>query len=257
MHKETKAQRHRSELIQSRKGEDRLVPAVNSTGGKVDRARVLLADATPMGAQLLGDMLRRSGRFAQVVVAGGFTEVMSLIADQPIDVLLISSHFEGDAARGLTLAREVCTLHSRIKVVMLLEAPEPERVVEAFRAGCKGVFYRAHSVKDLAKCLACVHRDQIWASSQEVRYLLKALRESLPFRTIRTNSSEPLTERETAVVRYVADGLTNREVAAELGVSPHTVKNYLFRIFNKLGVSSRVELIYYVMGRTPVAARVA
>ena len=60
-----------------------------------------------------------------------------------------------------------------------------------------------------------------------------------------------------AVVRCVADGLTNKEVAAELGVSPHTIKNYLFRIFDKVGVSSRVELIYYAMSRTSVAARVA
>jgi len=233
------------------------MPSFSSRGGKVERARVLIADSTPMGAQLLGDALRRSGRFAEVLVAGGVTEVMNLVADQRIDVLLIGSHFEGDAAVGLTLAREVCALHAQTKVVMLFEASEPERVVEAFRAGCKGVFCRAQSVKDLTKCLACVHRDQIWASSQEVHYLLKALREPLPFRKINADGSQPLTEREMAVVRYVADGLTNREVAAELGVSQHTIKNCLFRIFGKLGVSSRVELIYYAMGRNPLAARVA
>jgi DNA-binding NarL/FixJ family response regulator len=77
------------------------------------------------------------------------------------------------------------------------------------------------------------------------------------FRVIATDGSVLLTEREMAVVRCVADGLTNKEVAAELGVSPHTVKNYLFRIFDRLGVSSRVELIYYAMSRTTVAARVA
>jgi DNA-binding NarL/FixJ family response regulator len=104
------------------------------------------------------------------------------------------------------------------------------------------------------KCLACVHRGQIWATSQELTYVLQALREPRPLRVIETDGSAPLTEREMAVVRCVADGLTNKEVAAKLGVSPHTIKNYLFRIFDKIGVSSRIELIYYAMSQTHVAA---
>jgi DNA-binding NarL/FixJ family response regulator len=127
-------------------------------------------------------------------------------------------------------------------------------VVQAFRAGCKGVFYRAQSIKELMKCLACVHRGQIWATSQELTYLLQALREPRPLKVINAEGSSPLTEREMAVVQCVADGLTNKEVAARLGVSPHTIKNYLFRIFDKVGVSSRIELIYYAMSRTHVAA---
>lgn len=229
--------------------------APNSAGTNVLRARILIADATAMGAQLLADALRRSGRFAGVFVASRTADVMTLLANQPFDVLLTGSNFEG--AAGLQLAREVCASHSRTKVVMLLETLERESVVQAFRAGCKGVFCRAQEVKDLMKCLACVHRGQIWASSQELTYLLEALREPRPLRIFEANGSTLLTEREMAVVRCVADGLTNKEVAAQLGLSQHTIKNYLFRIFDKLGVSSRVELIYYAMSRTATAARVA
>jgi two-component system, NarL family, nitrate/nitrite response regulator NarL len=229
----------------------------SSTGGKVDRARILIADVTQMGAQLLAEALARSGRFAGVFVAHRPEEVLVLLANQPFDVLLVSSNFGGDAASGLKLAQEVCVSHSRIKVVMLLGTSEREPVVQAFRAGCRGVFCRAQSVKDLVKCLACVHHGQIWASSQELTYLLEALREPRPLRVVDAKGSELLTEREMAVVRCVADGLTNKEVAAQLGLSQHTVKNYLFRIFDKLGVSSRVELVYYAMSRTGGAARVA
>ena len=150
---------------------------------------------------------------------------MALLANQPFEILLVTSKFEGDEG-GLKLARESCKLHPRVRVVMLLESPERESVVQAFRAGCNGVFCHPQSVKELTKCLDCVHRGQIWANSQELNYVVKALRELRPLRAIETGGSAPLTEREMAVVRCVADGLTNKEVAAKSGVSQHTIKNF-------------------------------
>jgi two-component system, NarL family, nitrate/nitrite response regulator NarL len=239
------------------KGENIVMFPSNSTNGKVDRARVAIADGAQMGTQLLAEALRRSGRFARVLVASRAPDLTGLLTNEPIDLLLISSNFEGDAASGLKLVRELCGLHARIKVVMLLATSERDPVVQAFRAGCRGVFCRAQSVKDLIKCLVCVYRGQIWASSEELTYALEALREPRPLRIVEANASALLTEREMAVVRCVADGLTNKEVGAKLGLSQHTVKNYLFRIFDKLKVSSRVELIYYAMSQSAEASHVA
>jgi DNA-binding NarL/FixJ family response regulator len=59
------------------------------------------------------------------------------------------------------------------------------------------------------------------------------------------NGAELLSKRETDVARLVTEGLTNREISAQLGLSPHTIKNYVFRVFEKLGVSTRVELVLY------------
>ena len=66
-------------------------------------------------------------------------------------------------------------------------------------------------------------------------------------RVLSANGENLLTSREEQVVALVADGLSNRNVAAELGLSEHTVKKYLFRIFEKLGISSRVELVLYAL----------
>lgn len=76
--------------------------------------------------------------------------------------------------------------------------------------------------------------------------MLAALREPQPLRVVNSTGVPLLTKREMAVVQCVAEGLTNRETAAQLSLSEHTVKNYMFRIFDKLGVSSRVELVLYV-----------
>jgi two-component system nitrate/nitrite response regulator NarL len=208
--------------------------------------RVLIADTHPMGAQLLADALRRSHRFGTVLAANRAADVATMLADQSLDVALISADFEGEAGRGFKLAQEVQTASTETKVVMLLDIPDRDSVVQAFRAGCHGVFCRARSVKELPKCIACVHAGQIWANSQELAFVLAALREPQPLRVVDSTVVPLLTKREMAVVKCVAEGLTNRETAAQLSLSEHTVKNYMFRIFDKLGVSSRVELVLYV-----------
>jgi DNA-binding NarL/FixJ family response regulator len=208
--------------------------------------RVLIADTHPMGAQLLADALRRSHRFGTVLAANRARDVAAMLADQSLDVALISADFEGEPGRGFKVAQEVQATSAETKVVMLLDIPDRDAVVHAFRAGCHGVFCRARSVKELPKCITCVHAGQIWANSQELAYVLAALREPQPLRVVNSTGIPLLTKREMAVVKCVAEGLTNRETAAQLNLSEHTVKNYMFRIFDKLGVSSRVELVLYV-----------
>jgi DNA-binding NarL/FixJ family response regulator len=119
-------------------------------------------------------------------------------------------------------------------------------VVEAFRCGAQGVFSRTESSKTLAKCINSVHQGQVWASSAELCYLIEAFRESAPVRLMDARLEAILSKREQDVVRCVAEGLSNREIASRLKLTEHTVKNYLFRIFDKLGVSSRVEVVLYV-----------
>jgi DNA-binding NarL/FixJ family response regulator len=88
-----------------------------------------------------------------------------------------------------------------------------------------------------------VSQGQVWASSDELGYLLDIFAQTTPARTLSNSCCKLLTQREQAVVHLVADGLSNREIAMQLKLSQHTVKNYLFRVFDKIGVSSRVELV--------------
>ncbi len=140
---------------------------------------------------------------------------------------------------------------------MLLQSSSRDGVVQAFRAGCRGVFCRAGSPKELVKCVAMVCAGQIWANSEELGFVLEALRDLPPLRVVNSAGISLLTKREMEVVQCAAEGLTNCEIGAQLNLSEHTVKNYMFRIFDKLGVSSRVELILYVMSQAqnhPTAA---
>ena len=97
----------------------------------------------------------------------------------------------------------------------------------------------------LCECIQRVHRGEIFATTEQLNYLLDSVCQGPLLRVVNTNGGNLLTSREEQVVALVSDGLSNRCVASELGLSEHTVKKYLFRIFEKLGISSRVELVLY------------
>jgi len=85
-----------------------------------------------------------------------------------------------------------------------------------------------------------ISQGQIWVNTEELGYILDALAKSFKVDPI---VESRLTAREAAAVRLAVEGLSNREIAVQLGLTEHTVKNYLFRVFDKLGISNRVELV--------------
>jgi len=122
-------------------------------------------------------------------------------------------------------------------------------VLDAFRAGAKGVFCRAEPLAALCKCIRVVREGQIWANSHQLNFIVDALANAAPLRVRSARGKDLLAKREQEVANLVAEGLPNREIAKKLALSEHTVSNYLFRIYEKLGISSRVELVLYIVRR--------
>ena len=111
------------------------------------------------------------------------------------------------------------------------------------------VTFKSASVEILCKCIRCVHDGQIWANGAELELALAALSSSPGIRAVDARGMNLLSTREREVVRCVAEGMTNNEIGRRLGLSKHTVKNYLLRIFDKLGVSNRVELLFFTLSQ--------
>ena len=109
--------------------------------------------------------------------------------------------------------------------------------------GAVGVFNRNAPFDLLCKAVEVVSRGQIWANSEELHHVLKEFTKSPRRAKVSPKVESRVTKREAAVIRLAVEGLTNREIAQELALTQHTVKNYLFRVFDKLGVSNRVELV--------------
>jgi two-component system nitrate/nitrite response regulator NarL len=198
-----------------------------------------------MNSQLLADALARDQMFRITEAEPTETAILAAAGKESPDVVLLSSVLEASPTQGSHVARRLRAVYPNMRIVMLLDASDREAVVEAFRAGARGVFCRTEPLNNLAKCICTAHAGQVWANSRELGYLLEALAEAMPIRWGETKDFSLLSKREQDVVRCVADGLSNREIARQLKLTEHTVKNYLFRVFNKLGVSSRVELVLY------------
>jgi two-component system nitrate/nitrite response regulator NarL len=207
--------------------------------------RVLVADRTRMNSQLLADALGHNPIFQAIEAEPTEAAILAAAGKESPDVVLLSSVLEGGPSQGSLVARSLRTAYPKIRIVMLLDASESDAVVEAFRAGARGVFCRTEPLGNLARCIQSAQAGQVWANSRELGFLLEALAEAMPIRWGETHDFALLSKREQDVVRCVADGLSNREIARQLKLTEHTVKNYLFRVFNKLGVSSRVELVLY------------
>jgi DNA-binding NarL/FixJ family response regulator len=210
---------------------------------------IIVADSSRMDCQLLADAIQRHNNFRVVARASSCPEAISAVRETKPDVSVISARLEEGVLSGLKVLRESSALHPRPRVIMLVDEESPELVVEVFRNGARGIFCRSEVSAKLRKCIQAVHNGQIWISNGEVEHILAALMQA-PVPRLRTGEvGKVLTKREEAVARLVAAGLSNHDVSQRLGLSQHTVKNYLFHVFEKLGISTRVELVLYLLSQ--------
>jgi two-component system, NarL family, nitrate/nitrite response regulator NarL len=239
-----------------------LVPSAAATA-------VLIADSNSMQAQLLTSALRRRSEFRVSACRVDMASVLEAVASVPAKVVIFSLNHSVDVADQMFVIRRIHLSYPEVAKVLLVESYDRELVLNAFRSGARGIF----SISDthfrlLCRCIQRVAAGQIWANTEQMTFLLEMVSEVPSLRVLNSKGGRLLTPREEQVVALVAEGLSNRAVASELNLSEHTIKKYLFRIFDKVGVSSRVELVLYAVnhgdplqagwigGGTPSAAEI-
>jgi DNA-binding NarL/FixJ family response regulator len=211
--------------------------------------RVLVADSTQIHTQLLADALKRDRHLEVVASTSHSRDLLEAAVLHKADVIILSSNLDEEPLRGLNVVRQLRMQRPEVHCVVLLDCSKADVLLEAFRAGAKGVFSRHESLETLCKCVRRVHEGQIWANSQQMTLALEALASAPTVRAVSANGLGLLSKRELEVVQSLAEGMTNREIAERLNLSQHTIKNYLFRIFDKLGVSSRIELLFLTLSQ--------
>ena len=221
------------------------------------RIDVLIADRDHMEGQLMASALRRCrNQFDVVVVTTDSTEAIRSLNIYKPHVALVSPDLEDETQTGFKVLQTLRATHPETAGIMMLHSVMRDSVVASFRAGARGIFCRADSFKALAKCIRRVHEGKIWAGRQELEYILDALTRLKPVQISANSDMALLTLSEQHVVTLIGEGMKNREIAQHLRVAEHTVSNYLYKIFDKLGVSTRLELLLYAISHQNTEGRV-
>jgi two-component system nitrate/nitrite response regulator NarL len=208
---------------------------------------VLVADQNLMTGQLLGGSLSGKSGLKIIGTAVEVEQALQMFAGERPDVVVIALNLKDGPLSGLTLLRQLRAAHPGTRTVVLLDSIEDGLVLKAFRSGARGLFCRSGSVKMLRKCLLAVHQGQVWADAEQMQVALEALESPAPPQSPSPKKDNQLRKREKEVLACVAAGLTNRQIAEQLRLSEHTVKNYLFRLCDKVGRSGRIELMLYAL----------
>jgi DNA-binding NarL/FixJ family response regulator len=209
---------------------------------------VLIADSAQLRLQLIGGALSRRSDFHVSRCALDTTAILAFLNSQGADVLLVNMEQNGNTTEELDCVRRVHLALPSVPIVLLVSAYDRELVVTGFRSGARGIFCFANTdFRMLCKCLRCVQKGQVWANSEQLGMLLESVVRAPLLRVTNAAGQQLLSPREEQVVALVAEGLSNGRIATELHLSENTVKKYMFKIFEKLGISSRVELVLYAV----------
>jgi len=212
----------------------------------------MIADPDQMRCKFMASAFRRSRyRFQVVGCEADSKSALNVLQQQQPKVATISVGLRDGHLTGLDLLRHKKAASPQTRAVIVLDTYDRDLIIEAFRQGADGVFSREESFPDLCRCLDAVGKGEIWIRNRELRYLVEALGgiRTIPRRLVDSRGANLLSKRQTEIACLVADGLSNSEVANRLCLSEHTVKNYLLRIFDKLGVSNRIELTLSVLNQ--------
>ena len=209
--------------------------------------RVLLADSNQTQAQLLSSALRRQPGLNVACCGSDLSNCLQALRSTQVDAVLLGDS-PTDHIHLIDTLRGLHTTHPHVGLILLFDSYDRTLIVDAIRAGARGLFCRASQpFRALCRCISVVHQGQLWANTEQIGFLIEALNSARPTHVINAKGEGLLTPREDQVVGLVAEGIGNREIAQELGVKENTVKKSLLRIYDKIGVSNRVELVLYAI----------
>lgn len=209
--------------------------------------RIVIADDHPIFRDGLRKLLSLEADFEVVGEARDGAEVLELMREKEPDVLLLDLRMPG--MDGLSVLQSLKCSGCRSKIIILTASEDKNEFVQAMKLGCSGIVLKQTATELLYKSIRKVNAGEIWLDSHTTAAVMRQFaspgRVGAAERKGRERS--PLSQREREIVGLVAQGFKNKEIAEKIFISEQTVKNHLHNIFDKLGVSDRLELALYAI----------
>jgi DNA-binding NarL/FixJ family response regulator len=216
------------------------------------KIRIVVADDHPIFRDGLCKLLALEEDFEVVAQAQDGKQVLDVLQQLKPDVLLLDLKMPG--LDGLATLQRLQAAKNRTRVIVLTASDDKNEFVQAMKLGTSGIVLKQTATELLIKSIRKVHAGEIWLDSHTTAAVIRqfvANDETPAPLTPQTQSRErersPLSQREREIVALVAQGFKNKEMAEKMFISEQTVKNHLHNIFDKLGVSDRLELALYAI----------
>jgi two-component system, NarL family, nitrate/nitrite response regulator NarL len=207
--------------------------------------RVAIADAHPVVREGLKTLLQAEG-FQVIGHAPDGAEAVKLVKSKRPDVLMLDAGLPG--MPGLEVVRELSQAGSSCRVILLNASFDRPQVLEWLRAGARGFIPKHSSVELMIKSIRTVMAGQYWIGRESVSDLIGSLVPRRGSGQGGPSADRPdLSKRELQIVSAVAAGYGNKDIATRLSLSEHTVKHHLSNIFDKLGVTNRLEVALFAI----------
>ena len=221
-----------------------------ASGAKI---RIVVADDHPIFRDGLCKLLALEEDFEVVAQAQDGRQVLEVLQQHEPDILLLDLKMPG--LDGLGTLQRLQAVKNKTRVIVLTASDDKNEFVQAMRFGTSGIVLKQTATELLIKSIRKVHAGEIWLDSHTTAAVIRqfvaadeAPPPSLPPATAgRERERSPLSQREREIVALVAQGFKNKEMAEKMFISEQTVKNHLHNIFDKLGVSDRLELALYAI----------
>lgn len=221
-------------------GEDNGAPVSSGTGQLI---RVILADTQAIFRAGLRKIFALEDDIRVVGQAETLPQTQSAVTKFSADVLIFESAL---APNPVEVVSELLRQAPQLKIVVVTPAADEQLTLDLFRRGAHGILSREVEPEVLVDCLRKVAAGEPWLENQAIHWVMEAFRGH----NLRPSGARPkvqLTPKETLIVSCVTQGMKNKEIAIRVGTTEQVVKNYLRKVYDKLGVADRLELALYCL----------
>jgi DNA-binding NarL/FixJ family response regulator len=207
---------------------------------------IVIADDQAIFREGLRKLLEAEPWLRIVGEAADAKETVRLVRQHNPQILLLDLALS--KARGIEALRELSKLGLPTRTIILTEAIESDQAVEVLRLGARGIIMKHSAVELLLKSIRCVNDGEFWLGHERLLDLIQAVRRMTPYPSDSGDKRDfGLTSREMQVIKLISSGYTNKDLAKELSISENTAKHHITNIFDKLGVSNRMELVLFAL----------
>ena len=239
---ETALQEQASTLTPEFTGVEPSGAAMTSVGS----CRILIADDHPVFRYGVRALLEAEPGFTVVGEATYGGQVLELVTRLVPDILLLDLAMPN--CSGLDVLRDLTKAFSPVRIIVLAATIHRDDMVEALQLGARGIVSKESASDMLIESVRAVLGGQYWVGRENVSGLVKALREALPRPGEKARAKNfGLTAREIEIMTAIVAGYSNKEIAYKFSISEQTVKHHITNIFDKFGVSSRLELALFAV----------